>query len=142
MHSFLNSETQTDSIINSLPADLKKVIINTKVVSGSGSGYTSADSVDKLYLLSTGEIWSGGEEEDGARDKTRQLDYYEGTTDSVHTKAIKCTYNSSSINFWWLRSAYRGSQSDFYFVNLEGSSYKTTSDATNERGVSPAFRIG
>lgn len=100
------------------------------------------DSVDKLYLLSTGEIWSGGEEEDSARDKTRQLDYYGETTDLVHTKAIKCTYNSSDTNFWWLCSAYRESKSDFFFVNIQGSSYKAASDATNERGVSPAFRIG
>ena len=72
-----------NDIYNALPEILRNAIINTTVVSGHGStaGETNFTSTDKLYLLSTKEVW--GKEGttntinyDSAEIETRQLDYY------------------------------------------------------------------
>ena len=54
MYTFVNND-----IYNSLPSDLKNSIINTTVVSSYGSEDTEKfTSIDKLYLLSTAEVWA------------------------------------------------------------------------------------
>ena len=84
MHTYLN-----ETIYEKLPEDLKSVIIDTYTVSGHGeSDSENLISTDKLYLLSTGEIWNVHGEHavqsaylitsfDTAYYDTRQLDYYE-----------------------------------------------------------------
>ena len=91
MRTFVNNE-----IYNALPTELKNGIIDTTVVSSHGSEDSSNfTSTDKLYLLSTAEIWEQGTSNtidyDTAKDVTRQLDYYknEGVTTSNYRKAIK-----------------------------------------------------
>ncbi len=102
MRTFVNND-----IYNAIPSELRNAIIDTTVVSGHGStsGETNFTSTDKLYLLSTAEVWAdavsssnginGIDEKllisplssvpekttcdiecDNARDITRQLDYY------------------------------------------------------------------
>ena len=139
MRAYLN-----DVVYNSLPAELQGAIINTKTVSGHGptSGETNFTVIDKLYLLSTAEIWQNGSTNainaDTARNSTRQLDYYQGiTTDINYSRAIKKYNGTDSI--WWLRSAGSTNAARFFYVNTNGSWHAT--GAINSHGVSPAFRI-
>ena len=135
-----------NDIYNSLPQELKSVIITTETVSGHGSeDANNFTSTDKLYLLSTAEIWENATSNsinyDSARDYTRQLDYYEGvTTESgKYSKAIK-NNSAGSASSWWLRSASSSGNINFCAVYSSGAWISTR--AANTRGVSPAFRIG
>ena len=140
MRTFVNND-----IYNALPSELKNGIIDTIVVSGHGiNDSTNFTSTNKLYLLSTAEIWVQGStsaiNNDTARNNTRQLDYYSnlGTSTSNYSHAIK--NNESTAAYWWLRSAYSIYSDEFYYVSSYGSWYHNTVDTIN--GVSPAFRIG
>ena len=141
MYTFVNND-----IYNALPSELRSAIIDTTVVSGHGStsGETNFTSTDKLYLLSTAEVWAQGSsntiEYDTARDVTRQLDYYKnlGTSTSNYSGAIK--KSGTSADNWWLRAAYSSIITSFYYVSNGGDWYN--GDARNTRGVSPAFRLG
>ena len=135
-----------NDIFNALPADLSKVIKNTSVVSSHGPNESANfTSTDKLYLLSTKEVY--GKEgtgnvinKDTAEVETRQLDYYKAqnvTTDS-YSGAIKQRNGANSI--WWLRSAYSSVSSMFFNVISTGGWDR--GDSNNTGGVSPAFRIG
>ena len=135
------------AFFNKLPEDLRNVIIDTKVVSGHGSttGETNFTSTDKIYLLSSHEVWEDGTSNqvstyDTAWDKTRQLDYYAnlGVTTSNYSGAIKKYNNSNS--YWWLRAARSSSRS--YFLRVSGNSNWDASNATSNSGFAPAFRIG
>ena len=151
MYKFINEEKEdtTTSIYESLPKDLKNVIIDTKVISshGSTSGETNFVSIDKLYLLSTKEVWgkkgaSNVINYDTAEAETRQLDYYEQeevtTNSGTYAKAIK-EYNGSAT-WWWLRSAHSSTTFTFYGVDSDGGWSSTGASATSE--VAVAFRIG
>ena len=141
MYTFVNND-----MYNALPSELRNAIIDTVTVSGHGStsGETSFTSTDKLYLLSTAEVWAQGSSNtistDTARDVTRQLDYYKNlNTDTVnYSPAIK--NNGTSAGYWWLRAASSSYSYNFYSVNLNGD--WISDDADNTYGVSPAFRIG
>ena len=140
MRTFVNND-----IYNSLPADLKSVIIDTIVVSSHGSEDSSNfTSTDKLYLLSTAELWAQGTSSkinnDSARSATRQLDYYKnlGVTTTNRSAAVK--KSGTTASYWWLRSANSRVSTGFYRVGTSGewSNYF----ASYAYGVSPAFRIG
>ncbi|MCI7558891.1 MAG: DUF6273 domain-containing protein, partial [Clostridium sp.] len=133
-------------IYNAIPSEIKNVIIDTTVVSGHGStsGETNFTSTDKLYLLSTAEVWTQGSSNtisyDTARDNTRQLDYYKnlGTSTSNYSGAIK--KNGTSADFWWLRAANSDYTNYFFGVANYGDWYNR--DANDVSGVAPAFRLG
>ena len=73
MYSFVNID-----IYDALPDELKKVIIDTQVVSGHGShDMPNFISNDKLYLLSPKEIYGSNLNSDSGADNTRLLDYYQ-----------------------------------------------------------------
>ena len=144
MYTFVN-----DDIYNSLPNDLKNVIIDTTVVSGHGSasGETNFTSSDKLYLLSPGEVYSDWKTSayattsyDTAKSLTRTLDYYttQGVTTGNYIGAIK--KNGTSDSTWWLRTAYSSGMQYFYYVDNRGMWEKFYGGSAV--GVSPAFRIG
>ncbi len=141
MRTFINND-----IYNALPNELRNIIANTMVASGHGStnGEANFISTDKLYLLSTAEVWAQGSSNtinyDTARSTTRQLDYYKGlnTTTSNYSSATK-KYGSSDT-FWWLRTAYSSNYNQFYRVDPEGDINYYYAPLSN--GVSPAFRIG
>ena len=141
MYTFVNND-----MYNALPSELRNAIIDTVTVSGHGStsGETNFTSTDKLYLLSTAEVWAQGSSNtistDTARDVTRQLDYYKNlNTDTVnYSPAIK--NNGTSAGYWWLRAADSYSNRIFYYVYDDGD--WSNSYASNTNGVSPAFRIG
>ena len=135
------------AFFNNLPEDLRNVIIETKVVSGHGSttGETNFPSTDKIYLLSSHEVWEDGtsnqvSSKDTAWDKTRQLDYYKnlGVTTDSYSGAIK-KYNNSNSE-WWLRATYYSIDSRFLTVTDEGDWNYYVADYHG--GLAPAFRIG
>ena len=147
MRTYVNTD-----IYNALPTELKNGIIDTTVVSGHGStsGESNFTSTDKLYLLSTHEVWedvdgntSGGiDYYDTAYNNTRQLDYYAGfnvTTSSYSDSGAKKQLNAL-YSYWWLRSAYSYRTNVFNYVSGNGgwSNYF----ANSASGVSPTFRIG
>ena len=138
------------TIYNALPSDLQNVIATTTVVSshGSTSGETNFTSSDKLYLLSTKEVWGkdgtsnaiNGVNGDTAEAETRQLDYYKnnGVTTDNDDGAIK-QYNGINNTYWWLRSADSAGTYSFFLVYIYGA--WNTNYAYYTYGVSPAFRI-
>ena len=141
MRTFVNND-----IYNSLPSELKNAIIDTTVVSGHGktSGETNFTSTDKLYLLSTAEVWSQGTSntisQDTARGVTRQLDYYKnlGVTTSNYSGATK--KNGTSASYWWLRTAI--SYNTYEFLSVYNNGGWNNYYAYTSNGVAPAFRIG
>ena len=136
MRTFVNND-----IYNAIPSEIKNAIIDTTVVSGHGrEDAENFTSTDKLYLLSTAEVWANGQSSDTARDNTRQLDYYKnlGTSTSNYSGAIK--KSESSAVLWWLRAAYSIYTNNFLTVNDHGG--WRSDDAYATRGVAPAFRLG
>ncbi len=131
-----------NDIYNALPNELKSGIIDTYVVSGHGpTESANFTSTDKLYLLSSKEVWGsypGGH--DTATTQTRQLDYYKahGVTVINYSGAIK-EYNVSNV-VWWLRSPQKLWESYFFHVNVSG--HMDANNSIRLDGVSPAFRIG
>ena len=138
LRTFINND-----IYNALPVDLRNIIIDTVVVSGHGkSDSTNFVTTDKLYLLAPKEIFSNWSNSyDTAKSLTRTFDYYinAGVTTSNYSGAKK--YKGTSAYYWWLRSAYSTSNSDFFRVNRSGG-WSGSNTATAANGVSPAFRIG
>lgn len=141
MRTYLNS-----TIYNALPNALQQSIIKTTVVSSHGYADSSNfTSIDKLYLLSTQEVWGKNGTSntigsyDTAASETRRLDYYanKGVTTSNYSGAIK-KYNKTS-SFWWLRTAI--SNGSNYFFRVDGNGIWYDNNASNTDGVSPAFRI-
>ena len=137
------------AFFNNLPEDLRNVIIETKVVSGHGgtTGETNFTSTDKIYLLSSHEVYEDGTSnqvsiKDTAYNQTRQLDYYanigEGVTTDRYSGAIKKYNNSNS--FWWLRAA--RSDGDYYFLGVTSYGSWNRGYASYSYGFAPAFRIG
>ena len=144
-----DSELRTyinDTIYKSLPSDLQNVITTTKVISGHGdtSEETNFETKDKLYLLSSEEIYkdfsiSSNAQYDISTGTSKQLDYYknQGVTTSSYAGAIK-QYNGSN-NYWWLRSASSNNTYGFLLVISAGSWGGFY--ALYSYGVSPVFRI-
>ena len=144
-----DSEIRTyvnETINNLLPSDLQSVISTTKVISGHGrtTGETNFETQDKLYLLSSEEIYSdfassANAQYDTAVGTSRQLDYYknQGVTTDNYADAIK-QYNENNY-YWWLRSIDYGYPNSFILVSNE--SPWSSIIANNTNGISPAFRI-
>ena len=137
MRTFVNND-----IYNSLLSEIKNAIIDTTVVSGHGStnGETNFTSTDKLYLLSTAEVWANGHDYDTARDVTRQLDYYKNLGTSTTNRSGAKKKKGTSAARWWLRAAYSGNGNYFYLVDIDGS--WNNNSAYGAIGVSSAFRLG
>ncbi len=140
-----------DTIYKSLPSDLQNVITSTKVISSHGltRGETNFETQDKLYLLSSEEIYedfasSSNASSDTSVGTSKQLDYYknQGVTTSSYVGAIK-QYNGSN-DYWWFRSALSGGVG--YFLDVINYGNRNSSAAydfyaRSSYGVSPAFRI-
>ena len=137
MNTFINN-----NIYNSLPNELKEIIIDTIVVSSYGKNDTANfTTTNKLYLLAPKEIYTDyAETTDTAKDLTRILDYYKekGVTMNSYANAIK--YNNSTATWWWLRNAPSSNSGNFFGVNVTG--ILNNNYAHFVGGVSPAFRIG
>ena len=135
---------------NKLPSDLQDVIVNTNVVSSHGTkDKSNFTSTDKIYLLSTAEIWKEGTNKNVSKyntayTNTRQLDYYylnNVIEDNNNSYAIKKFDNTNT--FWWLRDAYNyGNANTFYVVSTTGSWNIEPPSSVTFVGFTPAFRIG
>ena len=134
--------------LKSFPTDLQQVIATTKVISGHGptAGETNFETQDKLYLLSSEEIYSdfsssSNSQHDTSLGTSKQLDYYknQGVTTSNYAGAIK-QYNGSNEG-WWLRTA--DAKYDIMFLSVdEAGGFDLYDIVTSvDFGVSPAFRI-
>ena len=137
------------TIYNALPSDLRNIITTTRVISGHAktSGETNFETQDKLYLLSSEEIFedfasSSISGYDTALGTSRQLDYYknQGVTTSSYAEAKKQCRGSNY--HWWLRSVFSDSfiGDAVNYVGHDGD-YRGSSGARDSIGVSPAFRI-
>ena len=127
------------TIYKLLPEDLKKVLIDTYVVSGYGSDDSANfESIDKLFLLSVKEVINSTSSDTSAS-QTRQLDYYSVNNITNFHQATKYFINGS-YTYWWLRSAIEGYNNYFWYVANGGGMSEHIASAS--RGVSPAFRIG
>ncbi|MBP3444954.1 MAG: hypothetical protein J6K23_03360 [Bacilli bacterium] len=168
MYKYLNGDTSNHltyngtnvTLYSKLPKELRDVIADTTVISGHGSksGETNFTSTDKIYLLSSGEIWSDCLTADGNSGftcydtasypykgqgaiTTRQLDYYSNksvSTQSNNTYAVK-KFNGTAA-WWWLRAAISNLSNTFGSVYADGS--HSWNQADTSWGVAPAFRIG
>ena len=130
----------TETIYNSLPQELKDIIINTKVVSGHGSGDTDniVSSHQKLYLFSMMEIFGATDytiQYDTAYTTTRQLDYYRLN----NSREARSKQNSA---IWWTRTAGAISNNSFIAVQDSDARGFVNHHFSNKFGVSVAFRIG
>ncbi|MBR2827697.1 MAG: hypothetical protein IKE70_00485, partial [Bacilli bacterium] len=140
MRTYVNTD-----IYNALPTSLKNAIINTTVVSGHGSNdTTNFTTTDKLYLLSTKEVWgkegtSNVINYDTAEAETRQLDYYKSQNVTTTSRSGAIKQNNGSNALWWLRSAISLNYNTFYRVASSGDWNYYGSNSAN--GVAPAFRI-
>ena len=131
-----------DTIYNVLPKALKESIVDTKVVSGHGntSGETNFVTIDKLYLLSTKEVWGDGEYYDSAKDMTRQLDYYKKYAVTSDNSSCVIKKYKDSLEKWWLRTASSNYDDVFYFADNNGKWFLGGGNV--DMGAAPAFRIG
>ncbi len=140
--------TVMKEIYEGLPDELKKGVIDTKVVSGYRASLGTPTTNDKVYLLSARELWGDLNEkftyainEEDAK-YSRQLDYYaeKGVTgDNYNGASKKYMGNYAS---WGLRSITRG-KGQFDRVESYGASMDPLKSFDNEPfGISPAFRIG
>ena len=129
-----------NDIYETLPDDLKALIIDTKVISGHGStsGETNFETIDKLYLLSTKELF-GSTIYDTVNSETKQLDYYKkvGATSKNYSQAKKSGGTDSS---WWLRSP--NSVYNINFLCIYSGGNVDSHSSNYDYGISPAFRIG
>jgi len=126
-------------IYEMFPDDLKKIIVDTKVISGHGStsGEENFETIDKLYLLSTKEIY-GSPIYDTVGSDTRQLDYYKKV--GAATNSSRAQKNGGTESSWWLRSSNYAYNINFLCVYSGGN---VDSHSSNyDYGISPAFRIG
>ena len=134
-----------NTIYNSLPDDLKNSIIDTRAISGHGSG-DSANIVttDKLYLLSAREIFcdfDSGPTYDTAWNNTRELDYYKNLVALDNYQYLIKKYNNVDTDWWTRTPVYYELSDDFVYVEEFGA--PTFGDnPDSDKGVSPAFRIG
>ena len=150
MRTYVNGD-----LYNKLPEELKKNIIDTKVVTGHGRNDTSNfTSTDKLYLLSGHEVYEDDvndkiSEYDTAYNQTRQLDFYKSknvlsnspwNSDTIILQKDVLKYNNGASAFWWLRapiSAY-----SIAFLNVGSVGFWTADLSDFPLGLAPAFRIG
>ena len=133
------------TIYNALPSELQNVIANTKVISGHGNtaGETNFETQDKLYLLSSEEVYGDFADSDYANTESalgtsKQLDYYKnlGVTMDDYSGAIKL-YNGDTID-WWLRSVFSNYTIYTVYIDYDGGWGGGSGDTY---GISPAFRI-
>ena len=131
---------------DSLPEDLKNVIIDTKVISGHGttSGEENFETNDMIYLPSAKEIMVDSSKstistQDSAWNNTRQLDYYRNI-------GLRASYDyliknkGTTAKDWWLRTARATTNSTYLSISTAGA--WTASNASTSIGIAPMFRIG
>ena len=138
--------TLNTTVYNSIPSKIRDLIINTTVVSSHGSIDTdNFTTTDKLYLLSSREVWNEESTADSASTSTRQLDYYNLNNDISESPSYSGSlsiikkYNGVS-SYWWFRTAKLTSSVSYYGADDIGAWFYMNSNY-QQNGISPAFRI-
>ena len=136
-----------DEFYNSLPSDLKNVIISSRVLTEHDYNYAPYydTSTDKIYLPSNFEVYENkysSSQRVRNLTTTKQFDYYKLYGATPIKKNL-----SGSISRWWLRDlAGTGNDSSNitrpFFFEVHESGYPSFEMANSEEGVSPVFRIG
>lgn len=132
--------TVMEEIYAVLPNELKDVISEVNVLSGTGGGTTSgtSSSENKLFLPAEMEIFSSKYYSIGNSEcPLGQFDYYR--THDTDTYRIKKYPDNTTNATWWLRSSDSGSDTEFCDVSVNGT--PSNADAYNTYGVSPCFAI-
>lgn len=117
-------------IFPNLPIELQKLVtpVAKKTTAGSSSATIRTDSM-KLWLFSNKEL-DGSYSDEGTR-----YAYY-----TQNTSLVKRTSNGAgSANYWWLRSPYTGTDSNFWCVYSDGG--VSTYAASSSYGVCFGFAI-
>lgn len=115
LHSDIREITLPDYLANTIPEELRKVIIPVDKefrLSGGGNAYI----YDTLFLLSVNEM-TGNMTSTFASEGT-QYAYYAAGNSIVHRDA-----NGAAVDFW-TRSGIGGSYSYFYQIKAGGTSYQ------------------
>ena len=150
VYAYENIDYTTAGIYYRLPSDLKNSIIPTKVLSGHNAIDTqNFEITDKLYLLSTVEVWgntlpSGSTGyETLSTSQTRQLDYYRNNgvtlTDNC-SYALKKNLRGENTDLW-LRAPQAIGTWNYIYVSVGNGGCWDRGPVRYERGVSPAFRL-
>ena len=135
MRTYINS-----TIYDSLPEELKKIIIETFVVSGAGKNQSSPSVMDKLYLLDPRELHTSVNGADSlSSSQSRLLDYRVGVGTINCSNALNIKKLNGVETSWWARSANNGLTYTFFIGRCNNNN---TYSASLNYGVSPAFRIG
>ncbi len=113
-----------------LPDDLQAVIKPTTITQVIDGETVTCE--DKLFLLSKTQVFGNGEWSRNEPEDTR-LDIFNGERDRVK----EC--GSNGTWFWWLRSPYSSSSSNFCAVHTNG--YSNNPNANNSYGVAFGFSI-
>ena len=140
---FINEE-----IYNSIPMEIKRGIIDTRVIAGYyGDSDSIVDVNDKLYLISADELW-GSAPGYPRETYTKQLDYYQskGVNSGVFDYINKGYQGQTSLWFTRTTRTSNGETTVYGPVVNDGSQHYSRSIGGNriirELGISPAFRIG
>ena len=121
--------------------------VNKEYITKYNTGAKSTCS-DKLWLLSCGEIWVNGYNGGNTRGyamatEGSQYKYYKtnvGSTSYSNSTNVTKKPNTSSPNYWWLRSPYYDFSS-YGFCNVNSSGHCNGSYAYYDYGVAPGFSI-
>ena len=144
MRSWLNS-----TIWAKLPGNLRAMISSVNIMASSGNGTSDptkmVTSVDNLFLFSIREVFN-----DRSYDvyklevnENGNPDYYSFpffVNNNTGGYRIKYAPNSTSAQWWWLRTPEPSNSANFRYVNYNGSSIN--SHASSSYGVVFGFCIG
>ena len=139
----------TQTIYKSIPSEIRNLMINTTVISGSGLNDNNDENYisynQKLYLLSLKEIYGSTYKDnwgntsayyDRAASDTRQLDYYSLNTNWSDRVII------NNGEYLALRTASKINNTDYMTINSGGSWSRIRAGGSTSCRVAPAFRIG
>lgn len=127
--------------LNALPADWRDAISAcTKYSDNTGGGSDTASYVtstsDKIWLLAEFEAFGTRYYANSAEQKyQKQYDYYKNGNSRIRYKHN----NTGAACYWWLRSVYATSTTDFRRVNLGGS--YSSGNAYLSLGFAPGFKV-
>lgn len=129
------------TVYNQLPADLKAVISEVSVESGIGNSTTSGTTAsdNKLFLASEYEIFGAKTYSIGASEGSPQFGYW--ALHNSNADRIKTKINSTSAQYWWLRSPRSGISTDTDFCGVDVYGSADYGIASRSGGVCPCFAI-